>query len=387
MNKTELVEVLSTQLSLQELRELCAALALDANLLQGTDLHANAERLVATCEANGLLPRLEAEIGKRVSPATALTEKPPAKSGKLSFLRNIPKEVAAAIITGVFGLATVFAGAIVPRLLAEKPTPTATPTLQPTAEVVFTVTPPMVTQTPTLTAVPTSTLPTETPMLAPQTAEVQVFSQLSGAAKALVDEITKRMLELAGQFPLMIRDGFENNDYGWAVNARTDYDAVYCESKISDGSYHIMLETKTSGGWCSISAPRPAQDFLMQAEITAQQPASATIWIYFRHQDSENTFYLGIRPGAQQYVIGQYLEGQAHMLTAWTYSESIASAGTNTVSILAAQEKITLSINRTMLAILTDPAPAAGRFYFYLQEDAAGMPNELIIDNFELRGQ
>ncbi|MRS05301.1 hypothetical protein EG832_19110 [bacterium] len=174
-------------------------------------------------------------------------------------------EITAAIITGIFGLVTVLISTVVPKVLPDKketPQPTATAVVTPT----FSVTPSLASS---------SSLATD----------VVLVANLSESQQELINTGYSAALELANQLPLMIRDEFDTRDYGWIEAPRTEYETNFCEFKLENGAYHLLIETKNASGSCWTTAPRSAIDFLLSTEILAAARQDLTTDMLFRFQD------------------------------------------------------------------------------------------------------
>jgi hypothetical protein len=393
MKRVELSRVLTGQFTIDELQELCSALSIDQRILRGRSKKEKVERLLDYCQSRSLLPQLELEIRRRRPSLLFPDEDSAPLHPDLKERRKMPTEVVAALITGVFGLLTVIVTLVVPRFLPEAPaspaviaaeaaspftTPEATPTFTPEAAPTFT---PEATPTSTPETVPTPSVESG------KLATIQTVIGLPESGRTLIKQINSSLLELAAQLPLMIRDGFDNNDYGWPLLTRTDYGAVFCEVKIQDGSYQVAIETKTGPGYCYFAAPRGAQDFFLEVDTSTQRTNNATLWLLFRQLDNDNKYYLGIISEKQQYMIGQFIDGQPHPLEHGTFVGEIDKDGENSISILAVGDQVTFTVNGMLLATLTDPEPRFGSISFQIYLDEAHASDVFSIDNFVLRGE
>lgn len=284
---------------------------------------------------------------------------------------KLSTEIAAAIITGVFGLVTVLVTTVFPRIMPERketasPTLTAAPTLASTSS-----------PTTTSTSEGSSDLATNVTLIGSLPAKQQ-DAVIAGYAAAL---------DLANQLPLMIRDEFDSQDYGWAEAPRTEYETNYCEFKIEEGAYHILIETKNASGSCWTGAPRSAGNFLFTADLSAANPRDLTADILFRFHDWDNYYYLSLDSTHQQFSIGQYLDGKLNDLADWTSEKHINKSGMNQVSIIGAGDQITLYINQNVVAGFTDPAAQSGSILIRANLYETSASYDLVVDNVVLRGE
>lgn len=276
-------------------------------------------------------------------------------------------EITAAIITGVFGLATVLISTVIPKVLPErKETPQATATVAVTPT--FSVTPSLASS---------SSLATD----------VVLTANLSENQREIINTGYSAALELANQLPLMIRDEFDTRDYGWAEAPRTEYETNYCEFKLENGAYHLVIETKNASGICWTAAPRSAIDFLLSTDLSAAVRQDLTTDILFRFQDWDHYFYLSLDTNNQQFFIGQFVDGKQYTLADWTKEKDIHKNGVNQVSIIGTGNQITLYINQIVVAGFNDPAPKTGSIVIWTNLYETNASYDLAVDNFILRGE
>ncbi len=185
----------------------------------------------------------------------------------------------------------------------------------------------------------------------------------------------------------MIRDEFDTRDYGWIEAPRTEYETNFCEFKLENGAYHLLIETKNASGSCWTTAPRSAIDFLLSTDLSAAARQDITTDILFRFQDWDHNFYLSIDTNNQQFFIGQSLDGKQYTLADWTKEKDIHKNGVNQVSIIGTGNQITLYINQVVVAGFNDPAPKAGSIMIRTNLYETNASYDLAVDNFILRGE
>ena len=290
--------------------------------------------------------------------------------------KKLSNEIIAAIITGVFGLATVLITTVFPKVLPER-SDTALPTS--TNMIASTTTTPTTASTFAITTSPTHSSGLAT--------DVILIGNLQEDQREIINAGYAAALELANKLPLMIRDEFDTPDYGWPESPPTEYETNFCEFKIGDGAYHMRIETKNSSGSCWTTAPRSAKNFLVSTDLSAAARKDLTNDILFRFQDWDNYFYLSIDTNSQQFFIGQYLDGKLTNLADWTEEKTIHKNGVNQVSIIGVGNQITMFINQDVVAGFTDPAPKSGNIVIRANLYETSSSHDLVIDNFILRGE
>lgn len=285
--------------------------------------------------------------------------------------KKLSTEITAAIITGVFGLVTVLVTTVFPRIIPERKE-TATPTLTAAA---------------TLESIPSPTTSSTLEGSSGLATNVTLVGSLPAKQRDAIAAGYAAALDLANQLPLMIRDEFDTQDYGWAEAPRAEYETNYCEFLIEESAYHILIETKNASGSCWTGVPRSAGNFLFTADLSASNRRDLTADILFRFQDWDNYYVLSLDSTHQQFFIGQYLDGKLNDLADWTSEKLINKTGVNQVSIIGAGNQITLYINQNVVAGFTDPTAQSGSIVIRTNLNETKASYDLVVDNVILRGE
>jgi hypothetical protein len=323
------------------------------------------------------------------------TPKPPEKpKGKSGFPRKLDPGWATFLAALLALIGTIV---VVLFSRADRPAPLPTPT----QEITQNSQPATMTIEPSSTPAPTNPPPatdTPAPSLTPAASPTQIviqptvqfFDQLSPSESAAIQPVFETLMKAAGSLPLIIRDGFDTYDYGWDEFKDTFEQGVQCEVALREGQYHITLtSTDTSGGaWCLADAPRSANDFYLSFEAGLSQQRIADVLFYYRFHDENNFYYLILSPQTQTITLGIRQNGLNSPIIDHLYVPAIRKNEANRITLLTLGDAQALSINDNGVALLSNaPGLGTGQIRLGLQLNEADQFEELLLDNFELRGQ
>jgi hypothetical protein len=197
------------------------------------------------------------------------------------------------------------------------------------------------------------------------------------------------MLQLAQQLPLIIRDGFDTNDYGWQEFQETFNQGIQCGASLVDSRYSIVIQsTSTSGGaWCAPYSPRSANNFYLSFEAQLVNSRNADILLYYRWTDDYNFLYLVLNPQTQTMTLGGFFNGQENFYVRSQYIPAIHKDQANKITLLTLDTGQGIYINDHLEVLLMDEnSLREGQTRIGLRLNEANEIEELQIDNFELRG-
>lgn len=294
------------------------------------------------------------------------------------------------------GLASIVAavltliGVIVTVVVQRDPGPATTPA--PVAAVVETATvEPTATPEPTATSEPTATAtltpPTATPVPLTPTQAPQIVSQLPANQAEAVRAGAASLLQVGRSLPLMVRDDFETQDYGWLESQEVIQGGGECDLRIEDGAYRIDLRSATGAIWCTGGLPRQAADFQMTTDLTLAESQIADIYVLYRMSPDQRSYYsIGLNPATQVFWVNVVADGEDIPLVPRTVAEHIERDGTNTISLVATGPAHALYFNDQLDVLFVDERLATGTFGVSLTLQESNSAETLIVDNFELRG-
>ena len=243
------------------------------------------------------------------------------------------------------------------------------------------------TQTPTTTTTPTEQVtPSETPT--PVASPIpQLVSRLSAAQKITAQKAGESLLVMQVGLPLIVKDDFENNDYGWPVGENIFAGGIECDDAIEDGVHRLTIRTADGPAWCGTSLMKVASDFALSVEQQLANDRNADIFLYYRmSEDAQNFYFLQYNPQTQLLSVGLTKDGQNIPIINSTYVEEINKTGINKVTLLVVGDVHTIYLNDKLIAIFTDDRLAQGKINQIILLQEANQEESLLIDNYDLRG-
>lgn len=274
----------------------------------------------------------------------------------------------------------------VPATIEPLPSPTEpppTPTDSPTP----TDPPPTATRKP---PPPTSTLPPPTAVATIAPATVTMILDVPPDQRATTQTTAKGLLDLSRTLPLIIRDPFDVNDYGWMEFDETYDTGVKCAAEIRDGAYYVSVTSPTTARspvWCMPTGPRRTGNFYLSFDARLARNQRADVMLYYRYVDESNFYYLMFNPQTQLLSMGVEQDGGYRVIIDRAFVPEIKPAGANTVAILALGDQHAIYVNETLFALVEHESGIdAGAIRIGLQVYGAEQAEELAIDNVELRG-
>ena len=259
-------------------------------------------------------------------------------------------------------------------------TPTLVPTLTSTAQIPDnTLTP--VPDTPTVLT-PTSPTVVDQPI-------VQLVSGLSPDVLEAVQAASSALLDLGQKMPLYMRDSFDSNDYFWSVFQDTYEHGIECGAAIKDGKYDITLRSTTTSGpaWCIPYAPRRASNFFLSFDTQLVENRNTDILFYYRYVDDNNFYYFVLNQQTQTLSLGNFLDGVDRSIIQSAYIAAIQKEATNKITLIALDDAHAIYINDQLVAMISKELNhTEGQFRLGIRLNEADQSEELLVDDFELRG-
>jgi hypothetical protein len=239
------------------------------------------------------------------------------------------------------------------------------------------VTPIISTETPTLTSLP---------IIQPT---VQIVGLLPTNQLQAIQTVALSISQAAQLLPLMIRDSFDTYDYGWPEFQDTFVYDIQCAVAIKDSKYSIVLQsTVTSGAaWCAPTVPRKANDFYLSFDAQLLQNRNGEVLLMYRTTDNGDGYQLIVNPQTQSLSLLVKENGLESYLVQSAYFPSIHKNEENKIEIIILGGSHAIYINDQLVVLVSNEdrfTEGQIKLGFYLRE--ADQVEELVIDNFELRG-
>lgn len=325
------------------------------------------------------------------------------ENGKVAIPRSLDPGWATVLAAGLALIGTLGA-VILGRSAIGSPSPTAT--LEPTsavsqAKASDTPAPAATEALPTLPpATPTLIPPTPTPEATPTAsstvtvepkpvATISLLENLSPAEVESVEFVWRAARDLASKLPLIIRDSFDVNDYDWPEWEEIGTKGVACEVAVRDSGFSSSVQTTTNSGpgHCLSYAPRGVgANFILTFDATLTHNRNAKILYYYRYIDDSNFCYLLLNPQTQLLTVG-IVEDGINTPFFERYTPKINKTGANKITTLMLGNAQTILINDDAIGTITYLSDiVSGNVMLGLELHEADETEELVIDNFEIRG-
>lgn len=217
---------------------------------------------------------------------------------------------------------------------------------------------------------------------------VVTLEGLSPSEAELAQESAASILRLGRTMPLIIRDPFDVNDYDWPEFTDTFAEGLECEAAISDQVYRITVQSAETVGpaACMTVAPRLASNFYLTFDIDLSQEHNGDILVYFRFVDEKNFYYLIIHPQTQMLTLGVRQDG-VDSTAIEKFLPEIHKTDSNKITMIMVGDLGTLFFNDNLFSTFYHESQMdKGLIQLGLRLNEAGAVEELVIDNFELRG-
>jgi hypothetical protein len=245
------------------------------------------------------------------------------------------------------------------------------------------------TLTPQFTGMPSSIDVTSTPTL-PTAVQptVQLLNGLTSAEDQAVQFAASGILQVAQQLPLIARDDFDSNEYGWAESQDIFDQGVQCTKSIKEGKYSIALQsTSQVTAWCSTLSPRKVNNFYLSVDFELVQNRNTDILFYYQYVDDGNFNYLIMTPQTQTIALGIRENGKDNLLVQSTFIPSIHKDKVNKLTMLALAGSHTIYINDHLeILVSNEKINNQGLLLFGIRLNEADQLEEFLMDNYDLRG-
>ena len=211
------------------------------------------------------------------------------------------------------------------------------------------------------------------------------FSVISTLAPHIRDQVVSageslRSLSLA--LPLLVRDEFDNNDYGWALGA-TDYaDGISCTTTMTSGSLQIKVVSGRGPAYCYNGVPRNVTQFTLVADLGIPAQRDSEVGVMFGAVGEE--VLVAIRPLSQTIAVSS---GSSTLLAS-TFVEDSNPSAPNRVQLVVIEDSLVVFIGDKLVLLGSDmPDAGAGPPRLYVRLNEANQQLTLQSDRMELRGQ
>jgi len=299
--------------------------------------------------------------------------------GRQRLSQNQRTTIIVAIITTIGAIAGAyfsFRGNIAPAELSLHTTQTAeakAPTLAPQQA---TSTPSLVDETPTSTVI-SAIQPT-----------IQIVNGLSPAQDQALQLAASSILQVAKQLPLIVRDNFDANDYGWSESQEIFEQGIECNKSLKESKYSIFLKsTSQVGAYCIPFIPKKVNNFYLSLDTQLVQSTNTDILLYYRYIDESNFNYLIMNPQTQTISLGVRQAGRDNLYVQSVYLSSILKDKANKLTLLVLTGSQTIYINDQLeILVSNENILNEGQLRLGIRLNEANQTQEFLIDNYELRG-
>lgn len=214
----------------------------------------------------------------------------------------------------------------------------------------------------------------------------QIISQLPTAQKRVVQKGSKSISQAAQALPLIVKDDFSNNDYGWPVDSRIHDGGIECNTAIEQSAYHITVHSAKGPAYCFAGITKTAKDFILSAVLQLTKNRNTDVQVSYRLSDDKNYYYLMYHPQTQILSAGVTVDGESSTIIGSVYVEEINKVGMNKITLLALGSSHVIYFNEKLIALFTDDRLGQGQFRFTVRIQEANQEQSLLLDKFDLRG-
>lgn len=211
------------------------------------------------------------------------------------------------------------------------------------------------------------------------------FSVTSTLAPHLRDQVVSageslRSLSLA--LPLLVRDEFDNNDYGWGLGA-TDYaDGISCTTTMESGLLQISVASGRGSAYCYNGVARNVTQFTLVTDLGIPAQRDSDVGVMFGAVGQE--VLVTIRPQSQTIAVS----GGPSTLLLPTFVDDINPGAPNRVQLVVIEDSLAVFIEDKLVLLGSNlPDAGAGPARLYVRLNEANQQLTLQSDRMELRGQ
>jgi hypothetical protein len=229
----------------------------------------------------------------------------------------------------------------------------------------------------------------ETPTVMPSNQPtVQIVNTLPSGQNQAVQLAASGILQVAQQLPLIVRDNFDTNDYGWSEAKDIVEQGIECNKSIKEGKYSLILKsTSQVGAWCIPFIPRKTNSFYLSVDTQLVQSLNTDILLYYRYNDESNFNYLIMNTQTQTISLGIRQAGKDNLYVQSAYIPSILKDEANKLTLLALTGSQTIYINDQLEILISNESILnQGQLRLGIRLNEANQTQELLVDNYELRG-
>jgi hypothetical protein len=206
--------------------------------------------------------------------------------------------------------------------------------------------------------------------------------QATATAQAL-----QMTLQAARQWPIVISDVFDANQYGWPSGSDSDPTLAAINWSIADGKYHWQAEAIDGFVWWVTPDMQDVSDFYLATDVLQLSgPEEGEFGLIFR-QGGESNYYVFEINNKAQFAIYLHQPDDWESLLNWSDSTAIRTGETNRLAVLAQGSQLLFYINDQLVANLNDPRLGSGKVGLLIGLSTPKDKGAWDFDNFELRGE
>jgi hypothetical protein len=218
---------------------------------------------------------------------------------------------------------------------------------------------------------------------------VSVVSRLPTDQRAVVQKVAASMLEAVKALPLVIRDSFDTNDYGWAVGDETYAQGVTCSRRLGDGVYRMTVTSTQGAAYCVAGTQKSAQNFVMSMHTLVEGGHNCDVFLQYRMSaDGSDSYSLALSPQTQSVAVYATTRGQTSAVVPATYSSDVHKDGSNKVTLIVLGDTQSVYLNDQLTLLVTGETrvSTSGRVQMQVRLNEANLSETLAVDNVEMRG-
>ena len=220
-----------------------------------------------------------------------------------------------------------------------------------------------------------------TPTGSPANPTFSVVSALAPEARATAVVAGRALRDLSLQLPLVVRDEFDNNDYGWSTGT-TDYaDGVSCTTTLTSGALELTVVSGRTFAYCFNGLQRTVSDFAFDTELSIPGQRGAEVGVLWGAAEKR----MSVITNPLSRTVAVY-HGDS-LLLAPTIVDEIDASGSNRVHLLVLGNNVALYLNDTLSITGSDlPDPGEGPLSLWARLNEPNQQITLSTGRLELRG-
>ena len=229
---------------------------------------------------------------------------------------------------------------------------------------------------------PQTTQPTSQPT-APASGQptFTVVSALAAHLREPTVQAGDSVRTLSLQLPLLVRDEFETNDYGWALGTTDFADGISCTTTMASASLQVTVSSGRGPAYCYNGAPRNVRNFALVTELGIPAQRGADVGVLYGGTGQQ--VLVTINPQSQTLAV---TTATSTLLPA-TFVDDIHPSGPNRVQLVVIESSVALFLADKLVLLSSNmPDPGTGPVCLYVRLNEANQRITLQSDRLELRG-